>query len=158
MIRISQMDEAHAREIALWRYPGIYEQYSFQFTKETIGHLLNGSYFFVEDDEDGLIGLFCFGPSARIPVLDEAATYTPDALDIGLGLRPDLCGKGIGTSFLQIAMEVGQKLLSPPRYRLSVAAFNLRAISVYRRCGFVTQKVEQNIISGQSYYIMVCEQ
>ena len=157
MIRIYPMDDAAAREIALWQYPGIYQQYSFQYNETTIAHLLNGSYFFAEDDEEGLVGLFCFGPSATIPVTDAAAVYPPDALDVGLGLRPDLCGKGIGTSFFEIVLEAGRKLLHPPKFRLSVASFNLRAISVYRRCGFYTHTVAQNIVNGQSYYIMLKE-
>lgn len=59
------------------------------------------------------------------------------ALDIGLGLRPDLTGAGKGLAFLQAGMKFAQRTYDAKRFRLSVAAFNLRAIAVYKKAGFL---------------------
>jgi RimJ/RimL family protein N-acetyltransferase len=80
-----------------------------------------------------LIGFCCFGGEARVPGGD----YTnPLALDVGLGLRPDQTGGGRGAAFVRAILEEGVRRHNPPRYRLTVAAFNERARRVYERVGF----------------------
>jgi RimJ/RimL family protein N-acetyltransferase len=59
-----------------------------------------------------------------------------DALEIGLGLRPDLTGLGHGAEFLRQGVEFGRRLFDATRIILNVAAFNERAIKVYERAGF----------------------
>ncbi|MDF2801291.1 MAG: acetyltransferase [Anaerocolumna sp.] len=56
--------------------------------------------------------------------------------DIGLGISPALCGKGLGTDFLSYGMDFARKNLSANRFRLTVASFNVRAGKVYERLGF----------------------
>ncbi|CAM4009017.1 GNAT family N-acetyltransferase [Saccharibacillus endophyticus] len=57
-------------------------------------------------------------------------------LDIGLGLRPDLTSKGMGEAFLRHGINVLSEQFGAKKFRLAVAAFNERAIQVYRRAGF----------------------
>lgn len=56
--------------------------------------------------------------------------------EIGLGLRPDLTGVGIGGSFLDAGLRFAAADLGANSYTLAVAAFNHRAIAVYERAGF----------------------
>jgi len=56
--------------------------------------------------------------------------------EIGLGLRPDLTGRGLGLSFLIAAMRYATQALGATSFTLAVAAFNRRAITVYERAGF----------------------
>lgn len=56
--------------------------------------------------------------------------------EIGLGLRPDLTGKGKGYGFLKAGIEFVQTKYKPDKITLSVAAFNQRAIKVYQKLGF----------------------
>jgi GNAT superfamily N-acetyltransferase len=88
------------------------------------------------DDRDDLIGFLCFGAAAQVPGGHDANLYQEDLLDIGLGLRPDLTGCGLGQSFVKAALECASAMFLPRGFRLTVAAFNERAIRVYERIGF----------------------
>jgi RimJ/RimL family protein N-acetyltransferase len=59
-----------------------------------------------------------------------------DALEVGLGLRPDLTGRGLGLEFLLAGIDFGRRRFGLTRVILNVAAFNERAIKVYERAGF----------------------
>ena len=67
-----------------------------------------------------------------------ADVYPPGALDVGLGLRPDLVGHGLGSGFVRAGLDDLSRRVQPPpaRFRLSVATFNSRAIRAYARAGF----------------------
>ena len=90
------------------------------------------------DEAGELVGFFCFGAGGRVPGGERAGVYAEDAVDVGLGLRPDLTGRGLGGAFVAAGLAHGRAVLTPPptRFRLSVAAFNERAIRVYERAGF----------------------
>lgn len=57
-------------------------------------------------------------------------------LEIGLGMRPDLTGCGLGLSFMKCDLGWLEENLPGREIRLSVACFNERTITVYRRSGF----------------------
>jgi RimJ/RimL family protein N-acetyltransferase len=59
-----------------------------------------------------------------------------DAIFYGLGLRPDLTGRGLGLAFVTAGLEFARELFGPSRFVLDVAEFNERAIRVYERAGF----------------------
>ena len=61
---------------------------------------------------------------------------TGRAAEIGLGLRPDLTGRGLGESFVRACLRFASAALGAQRYTLAVAALNRRAITVYERAGF----------------------
>jgi [ribosomal protein S18]-alanine N-acetyltransferase len=57
------------------------------------------------------------------------------AVDVGLGLRPEYTGRGLGVKFVQSVSTWVAERRSPARLVLRVARFNARAISVYERVG-----------------------
>jgi ribosomal-protein-alanine N-acetyltransferase len=57
-------------------------------------------------------------------------------LDVGLGMRPDLTGRGLGAEFVLAVLRFSKDDYSPPTFRLTVAAFSLRAVRMYERVGF----------------------
>ena len=82
-------------------------------------------------------GFVCFGAEAQVMGAHDAGLYREDAIDIGLGLRPDLTGLGLGDAFFAACVNHAMRTRSPAALRLTVAEFNTRAIIVYERAGFV---------------------
>ena len=70
---------------------------------------------------------------------------------LGLGMRPDLTGQGLGGAFLETGLAFGRQRFRPRTFRLSVAAFNQRAILVYERAGFIRGRVFQQETNGGIY-------
>ncbi|MEK3903973.1 GNAT family N-acetyltransferase [Paenibacillus sp. FSL R7-0179] len=139
--QIRLMDEPAAREIVNWRYEPPYALYNMldaADAAEDIEELLDGSYFSVAAADGALIGFFCYGQNAQVGEGIESGLYLDGtALDIGLGLRPDLTGQGHGLAFLQAGMRFAERTYDAERFRLSVAAFNQRAVRLYKKAGFV---------------------
>jgi ribosomal-protein-alanine N-acetyltransferase len=131
---IRPMTAADAGAVAAWRYPEPYSFYDWDQDADDLAELLDptewGRRYFAADAADGsLAGLFVF-------------TVNGDgAAELGLGLRPDLTGRGLGTTFVDAGMRFAAEALGARSYALAVAAFNGRAIAVYERCGF--REVEQ---------------
>lgn len=156
MYHVVPMSEAYAREIACWQYPGAYAIYSLQPSEELLAELLDGSYYACLDGAGTLMGYFCFGQSARIPLSQEQqALYQQDCLDFGLGMEPRRCGKGEGTAFMQAGLAFAAETFPPKQLRLVVASFNQRAIHLYQKLGFVRQAQVVHLRSGQPFELMV---
>lgn len=136
-LKIRPMDNISAQEISSWHYDGIYEYYDMDSSEESIDEFMNGSYYKAVDDDENLVGFYCFGTSAQIPSGNLYGAYDDkNFTDIGLGLRPDLCGKGLGYEFFIEGMKFACEKLSPKMFRLTVAAFNNRAVRLYESAGF----------------------
>ena len=133
-----------AADIAAWKYPGEYAVYSWEEGSST-DELLDGSSYALLNSARELIGFYQFGAGARIPAIEEDV-YPEGPLDIGLGLRPGLCGLGFGVPFVQCGAG---------DIRLTVAGFNLRARKVYERCGFRVIRSITHRISKAEFLIML---
>jgi RimJ/RimL family protein N-acetyltransferase len=125
-----------AEEISGWRYPEPFSSYD--GNPSSIPGLLDPRYDYhaVFDDTGELVGYFCFGADATIPEGRRRGLYGDDALDVGLGMRPDLTGRGRGLEFVRAGLRFAEEKFSPPAFRLTVAAFNRRAVAVYEKAGF----------------------
>ncbi|HDX9580627.1 TPA: GNAT family N-acetyltransferase [Bacillus pseudomycoides] len=145
-----------AKEVNTWQYGAPYELYNFTGATETLEELLDGTYYGVCDGQNELIGYFCFGDNAQVPGGREAKLYTGEyALDIGLGMKPALTGKGLGISFLQAGLQFAKEEFKAETIRLSVAAFNERAIALYIKTGF--QKGVAFMSRGRKFVLMEYE-
>jgi [ribosomal protein S18]-alanine N-acetyltransferase len=122
------MTQAEAEEIAGWHYPGEYAFYDADFIPAGMGELLDpsqrGDQYHAARNADGELEGF-----AQLEPLAGGAT------EIGLGLRPDLTGRGLGRAFTGAVIDLARLHGAGP-ITLAVAAFNARAIRVYERCGF----------------------
>lgn len=150
---IVPMTRELAAQVAAWRYPDEYAVYNWNEGCEP-DHLLDGSHYAVLNSSGELIGFYQFGAGARIPTLEEG-TYPDGPLDIGLGLRPDLCGLGLGEPFVLSGLKFAREHLDASAFRLTVAGFNLRAQKVYERCGFVPAGAVTHRISNAPFLIML---
>ncbi len=135
----SLLSNEQARAIAAWRYEPPYDFYNSDADPADLEELLDRRhpYYAVADGSGDIIGFFCFGETAQAPAGLTAGAYDdPDALDIGLGMRPDLTGRGRGLAFIEAGLQFAGATFRPRSFRLSVATFNHRAIAVYERSGF----------------------
>jgi [ribosomal protein S18]-alanine N-acetyltransferase len=130
-------EDAHA--ISRWRYDGPYAVYDGDPT--SVDALLRPRYLYhsVYDERGDLAGYFCYGEDAQVRTGRRLGVYEREsALDIGLGMRPDLTGRGLGEDFVRAGLRFALETYSPLAFRLTVASFNRRAIRVYQRAGFET--------------------
>ena len=126
------MTEEQASAIVTWRYEGMYAFYDWDADPEDLDELSDPSkrgdrYHAVLDDEGSLVGFFEF-------------TSEGSTVELGLGLRPDLTGRGLGLKFLSAGLQFASERYAPATFRLAVATFNDRAIRVYERAGFLRRR------------------
>jgi ribosomal-protein-alanine N-acetyltransferase len=121
------MTQAEAVTIAGWRYDTPYSFYDWTADLDDLAELLGkdtreGKYFSAFANAE-LVGWFGF-------------SETGDVVDFGLGLRPDLTGRGFGLAYVETGLAFARERFRQRRFRLSVAVFNERAICVYERAGY----------------------
>jgi len=80
----------------------------------------------IDDDVVGSIGLSTFRDSPRRAHVGQ----------IGMGVRDDWQGKGVGTALLQAVVDMADKWLQIKRLELNVFTDNASAIALYHRFGF----------------------
>jgi len=148
---IIAMTKEYSRLISLWKYEGEYSFYD--ENEENPEGCMDGTHYACTNKAGELIGYFCYGEDARIPTV-ENYIYDDGFLDVGLGLRPDLCGKQMGLSFFSAGLEYAQKMFNTTHFRLSVAAFNERAIKVYKKAGFAIEQEVTNSRFKNKFFIM----
>ncbi|MFD6508599.1 MULTISPECIES: GNAT family N-acetyltransferase [unclassified Bacillus (in: firmicutes)] len=134
---IHKLTEEEANEISTWTYDEPYTLYSFSGDAEVIEELLDGTYYGCCDEKREFIGYFCFGENAQVPGRRDANLYEgEDVVDIGIGMKPELTGKGMGKEFFQAGIAFAAEEFNSKMLRLSVATFNERAIRLYENIGF----------------------
>jgi ribosomal-protein-alanine N-acetyltransferase len=139
-VRFEEMTQDEAEAIADWRYEPPYDFYDWPADERDLALLLSaqarvGSMFAVRDGSGELIGFFGY-------------ERNDDVVVVGLGLRPDLTGRGLGASFVAAGLDFARERFAVQRFRLSVAVFNMRAIKVYERAGFVRTRTFDHETNG----------
>ena len=119
-LRIEQMSPGAFEEVEGWRYEPPYDFYDGGQEPP-----LNPERFFEARDGDTgeLVGFYYFEEQ-------------PPVLEVGLGLRPDLTGRGLGLEFFRAGVDFARERYRPETIVLNVAEFNERARLVYERAGF----------------------
>jgi ribosomal-protein-alanine N-acetyltransferase len=140
------MNDEDAREISRWHYEPPYDFYDAVSDQDDLQELLDperrkDSYFSVRDESGALVGFFQFEREGK-------------TVDVGLGMRPDLTGKGLGVGYLLAGLEFARERFSPERFTLSVTTFNERAIRAYERAGFERGHVYTHHTNGGEYLFL----
>lgn len=122
------LSKQHALEIAeQWHYDKPYDFYDAEADPEDYAELVNEdlreSTYMEAICEKEFVGFFTY-------------VQQENGIEIGIGLRPDLCGKHMGYEFLTQAEAYLYQQFHPRCFLLSVAAFNKRAIKLYSQCGY----------------------
>ena len=102
------------------------------------------TYFSAFDDKGTLVGFFHFERDEKV-------------MEIGLGLRPDLTGKGLGRGFLVAGLAFARRSFRLGVFRLSVASCNERAIKVYEGVGFIRGRTYHHETNGGVYEFLEME-
>ena len=131
------MSRQFATAILQWEYDAPYDFYNSELNDEGLEELLEGSYCALVDSSNNLVGFFCTGKSAQVPIGNQFGVYKEDFIDMGLGMHPKLVGKGNGFEFCSIIMNYLKGNYEEKPLRLTVAKFNRRATCLYEKLGFV---------------------
>ncbi|MEA2580904.1 MAG: [ribosomal protein S18]-alanine N-acetyltransferase [Actinomycetota bacterium] len=124
-----------------WRYPEPYQTYDSDSDPGDVELMLteiaSGERWFavVDPATDELAGFFEF-------------VITGAEIEIGLGLRPDLTGHGLGASLVEAGLAFAGERWAPRTFALDVFPWNQRAIKVYERAGFVRGDVYTRHFDG----------
>jgi len=157
MLTFCPMDETRARSILGWHYDPPYDIYDpgAGDVEETVQTLLDPEYAYYALLTAGgeLVAYCCFGADARVPGGD----YGADALDVGLGVRPDLTGRGQGSAYVQAALDWARRTFSPSAFRVTIAEFNGRALRVWEKAGFCRVQRFDRQQDGRSFVVLVRE-
>lgn len=132
-----------------WKYDGVYSFYDMTADLEDYEEfvdegLRNANDHYQAMADGGLAGFFYVVQDGPV-------------IEIGLGLRPDLCGKGMGKEFVDQMISLIEAHYHFDKLVMHVAAFNQRAVKVYRSCGFRDVKVIEQSSNGGVYEFLVME-
>ena len=148
------MDEAAARAIVTWRYEAPYDVYNLgdgDVDKEVRCFVdPANAYHAIVDKEGRLVAYCCFGPDAQVPGGD----YDQPALDVGLGIHPELTGQGLGGTFVGAVLRFAQQQLAPTEFRVTVAEFNKRAQRVWTKARFRPVQRFERAPDGMPFVIL----
>lgn len=131
---VVSLTESQSMELCQWNYPSPYDIYNWP-TWEHMLHedmefadpqIRSAQYGAVVDEMKQLCGFVQFFPIIGVTRL-------------GLGLHPELCGKGngIGVSLVKLLVQEAQRRSPLNEIDLEVLVWNERAIHTYQHAGFI---------------------
>jgi RimJ/RimL family protein N-acetyltransferase len=126
-VRIEDWTEAYAAEVATWHYEPPWDFYDIASDPADAAEMrdpANAEHYRGVLGHGGRLDAFWY------------FNWPEGVVEVGIGLRPDLTGRGRGEPFLQAQLDYAAKQWRPQTFRLFVAAWNERAIRLYRRLGF----------------------
>jgi putative acetyltransferase len=97
----------------------------------------------VEDDVVGSLGLRTFPNRPR----------RRHAGGIGMAVRDDWHGQGVGTALMEAAIDLADNWLNLRRLELTVFTDNAPAIHLYRKVGFVTEGTLVDYVFRDGVYV-----
>lgn len=151
-----QLEKEHALAIINWRYSSPYDYYNFDVdTIQQDLHCLTDAkndFWAILNLQGELEGYCSFGSDGQVPGGD----YSSEALDIGMGIRPDLVGQGRGKQYAQAVIEQGMSQYRVQQLRVTIAEFNKRAQRVWGQLGFKRVEKFIKIGSGEEFVVMTC--
>ena len=145
--KIAMLSQKNALIIAdKWHYDGQYAFYDMKNDHEDYDEIISpqlrkNNYFQVLDTNDNLVAFFCLDPDKE----------KKEQVEVGLGLAPDLTGRGLGSEFMSVIENYVKNNYDYQVIILAVADFNLRAIKVYQTAGYVQTGTEMVHSNGGIY-------
>ncbi|WP_342563753.1 GNAT family N-acetyltransferase [Paenibacillus sp. FSL R7-0345] len=150
--QVVPMETSHAEDICRWEYKPPYNIYGWlpweqmQALGIEFGDpvLRREQYISVVDGQGGLCGFAQLFPMEGV-------------VRLGIGMRPDLCGHGMGHLFMDSIVQAALDRYPDREIDLEVLTWNQRAIRTYQKCGFtITDTYERRTPTGDKpFYCMV---
>jgi RimJ/RimL family protein N-acetyltransferase len=126
-VKIEEWNEAYGHEVVTWHYEHPYDFYDLASDPDDAAAMADPARAKHRRGvlgDDGRLDAFLW------------FDWHGDVVEVGIGLRPDLTGRGLGESFMRAQLEYASQEWQPATFRLFVAAWNERAIRLYERLGF----------------------
>lgn len=132
LFHVVPMTEEDGQAICRWRYEPPYDLYNWDSWRNMTKNqyefanpaIREQQYRSVTSKTYGLSGFAQFFPMARL-------------IRLGLGMRPDLCGRGLGPAFVKSIVQAAKAHAPDDELDLEVLTVNIRAIKVYQKTGFI---------------------
>lgn len=153
---LSPLTEEQGQLICTWRYPAPYDIYNWPDWPSMVADhyeyadplIRMQQYIAACDGKGRLVGFAQLFPL-------EGWTR------LGLGLHPELCGQGLGRSFVQAVVQATKQKAPSNQIDLEVLTWNVRAIRTYKAAGFVTHdtyvRPTPNGTTGQFHCMVATE-
>lgn len=149
-MEVVPLSHRFAVDICTWRYPAPYGCYD--MTAADPDKLVRpDSGFFAVVQGGALVGFRSFGSDGRVP----GWAYDEAALDTGGGLRPELTGRGLGRQAISTGLAFGRARFAPAAFRVTVAAFNDRALRTVMSLGFKPLGSFNAATDGRTFEVLV---
>lgn len=136
---VGSMTNEYAKEIQSWVYDGEYAVYNMPSYDEMIAK----NYALVNPQKAN--NFLCYKINNELVAFVKLNLKENNVVYLGIGLKPNLTGKGLGKKVLMAGIE--QTLLRYPNSKLmlEVRSWNKRAVNCYKAVGF--KEVETKTIT-----------
>ncbi len=157
-VTVQPLTADHIRQFITWQYEGPYALYNMSAedgeTAVTFFSDPANGYFAIVDDDSVLLGFCNFGADAQVP----GGIYDDDALDIGMGMHPDLTGQKQGATYAAAVFDFARRSFPAQRQRVTIAEFNQRAQRLCQGFGFRTTARFLHRADERPFVIMIRDQ
>ncbi len=155
-LRFERLNRSQAIEYVSWHYAPPYSIYTIResdrdYEIECLLRPENKAFAVLRDEE--FVGTRTFGKDGRVV----GGIYDDCFQDTGGALRPDLTGKGLGERVIRAGLAFGARQFGFMRYRVTIAAFNQRALTVCQRIGFTEHQRFSRPDDGEEFIILLLD-
>lgn len=157
ILKSSPMIFEDAMKVSYWKYEEPYSMYSLNVSFDNLKILMCGDYYSVKNTENILVGYYCIGNSARVHIGKVSSIYNNESfMDLSLGLKPDLIGKGLGYEFVKSILFMLKCDFPKKKIRCTIDSFNKSAIKICNKLGFrETDRFSKFTGKGKIEYIVM---
>lgn len=129
-IKKDYMKSEYAKQITEWKYNNEYSVYNLPSYEECV----NEKYRITLEDEKNNYKVYIL--NNEVVFYYNIKKIYDDRICIGVGLKPEYCGKGLGAYFLNDCIKEIKNKFTNPILFVRVRSWNKRAIKAYEKVGF----------------------
>lgn len=149
---VNKLTEEYAKQLCTWKYEGEYSVYDFapwdiamqQNWSITNPEVRESDFRSVISEQGNLIGFFRMTG-------DEQGN-----IEIGLGLKPQHCGQGLGKKFVKLITQYTLVHYPNQLTYMEVRTFNVRAVKCYKSLGYtIVLQHHKDLPWGSNEYFLM---